>query len=307
MDRLDAMATLIAVVDTGSFSAAARRLATPLPTISRRIAELESHLGAQLLTRSTRRLALTEIGLNYVTACRRVLEDIDEAERLASGEYSAPRGHLVIASPVGFGKLHLAPLIVDFLEAYPEVDVELRLVDVPVDLIELHIDASLRIGQLENSSHLQMRLGAIRHVVCASPGYLERHGVPDHPSDLSRHSCITLTPLHAPTAWTFNTPSGDERFPISSRMSVGNAEVAVAAAVAGLGLTRVLYYQAHKEIAEGRLKVVLDAFEPPILPVQFIYVRNRLMPLKLRAFLDFVGPPLRARVAAMTPDAIAAG
>ena len=299
MDRLEAMSTFVAVVDASGFSAAARRLRTPLPTVSRRVAELETHLGARLLTRSTRKLALTETGSQFLQTCRRVLEDIEEAERLASGEYSAPKGNLVIASPVVFGKLHFAPIISAFLESFPEVDVELRLIDVPVDLIEAHVDASLRIGQLDDSNLVVLRLGAVRHVVCAAPDYVARRGAPARPADLARHACVTLTPLHSPAAWSFGQGGGGERVSIRSRLTVSNAEAAVEAASAGLGVTRVFYYQAAQAIADGRLVVLLDAFEPPVLPVQLIYTANRLMPKKLRAFLDFVGPRLRERIVGM--------
>lgn len=300
MDRFEAMMTFAAVVDAGSFSAAARRLATPLPTVSRRVADLENHLRVQLLTRSTRKLALTEAGRQYLQTCRRVLEDIEEAERLASGEYSAPRGNLVIASPVVFGKLHFAPIILNFLRAFPDVNVEMRLIDVPVDLIEQHVDASLRIGPLDDSNLVLLRLGEIRHVVCASPAYLAGHGRLQHPNDLSEHVCVTLTPLHAPMFWSFGEGQGSLRAAVQSRLTVSNAETAVDAAIAGLGVTRVLYYQAAQAIADGRLVVVLADFEPKILPVQIVYPANRLMPKKLRAFLDFVGPHLRERIHAMS-------
>jgi DNA-binding transcriptional LysR family regulator len=210
MDRLEAMAAFVAVVETGSFSAAAKRLRAPLATVSRRVAELERHLRVQLLARSTRKLALTDAGVQYLRTCQRVLEDINEAERLASGEYIAPKGNLVVSAPVVFGKLHLMPVLLEFLHTYPDIDVELRLIDVAVDLIEQHIDVALRIGELEDSSLLALRVGDIRHVVCASPDYLATRALPLRPSDLAGHDCVTLTPLHAPTVWEFST-DGDRQ------------------------------------------------------------------------------------------------
>jgi DNA-binding transcriptional LysR family regulator len=296
MDRLESMAAFVAVVETGGFSAAARKMATPLTTISRRVSELEDQLRIQLLTRSTRKVAMTEAGAQYFLSCRRVLEEIDDAERLASGEYRAPKGNLVISAPVVFGKLHLLPIVLDFLRAYPDIDVEMRLIDVPVDLIELHIDAALRIGVLEDSSIMAARVGEIRHVICASPDYLVARGNPLHPGDLSVHDCVTLTPLHSPSVWTFTKGSAVERVTVHSRFAVSNAEAAVEAAIAGFGITRVLCYQAAKAIAEGKLTLLLRDYEPPILPAQLVYSANRQMPKKLRAFLDFVGPRLRDRI-----------
>jgi DNA-binding transcriptional LysR family regulator len=296
MDRLEAMAAFVAVVDTGSFSAAAKGLRAPLATVSRRVAELERHLRVQLLTRSTRKLALTDAGVQYLRTCRRVLEDIDEAERLASGEYIAPKGNLVVSAPVVFGRLHLMPVLMEFLHEYPDIDVELRLTDVAVDLIEQHIDVALRIGILEDSNLLALRLGDIRHVICASPDYLAKRGPPLQPSDLAGHDCVTLTPLHAPTVWEFRTEGNVKRVFVHSRLAVSNAEAAVAAAADGLGLTRVLCYQAAGAIRDRALVLVMRDHEPPIMPVQFVYSANRQMPKKLRAFLDFVGSRLKQRI-----------
>lgn len=296
MDRFESITAFVAVVETGSFSAAARKLMTPLATISRRVADLEQKLRIQLLTRTTRKIALTEAGTLYFQTCRRVLEEMDDADRLASGEYSAPKGRLVVSSPVVFGKLHLLPILFEFLQAYPEVDVELKLIDVPVDLIELHIDVALRIGMLEDSSLMALRVGEIRNVICASPTYLATRGVPVTPDDLSKHDCVTLTPLHSPDIWTFTRGSSVERTTVHSRFAVSNAEAAVDAAIQGFGITRVLCYQAAKAIADGKLTLLLTDYEPPILPAQLVYSANRQMPKKLRAFLDFVGSRLRDRI-----------
>ncbi len=234
--------------------------------------------------------------MQYLRTCRRVLEDIDEAERLASGEYIAPKGNLVVSAPVVFGRLHLMPVLMEFLHDYPDIDVELRLTDVAVDLIEQHIDVALRIGILEDSNLLALRLGDIRHVICASPDYLAKRGPPLQPSDLAGHDCVTLTPLHAPTVWEFRTEGNVKRVFVHSRLAVSNAEAAVAAAADGLGLTRVLCYQAAGAIRDRALVLVMRDHEPPIMPVQFVYSANRQMPKKLRAFLDFVGSRLKQRI-----------
>ncbi len=296
MDRFESMTAFAAVAETGSFSAASRKLSTPLATVSRRVAELEQKLRVQLLTRTTRRIALTDAGAQYLPTCRRLLEEIDDAERLASGEYSAPKGNLVVSAPVVFGRLHLLPIVFQFLNAYPDVDVEMRLTDVPVDLVELHIDVALRIGALEDSSLMALRLGQIRHVVCASPGYIAERGAPEKPGDLAQHDCVTLTPLHAPGVWNFTKGTVTERVTVHSRFSVSNAEAAVEAAATGMGITRVLCYQAALAIADQKLALLLQGYEPPIMPVQFVYSADRQMPKKLRAFLDFVGPRLKDRI-----------
>jgi DNA-binding transcriptional LysR family regulator len=178
MDRFDSMSLLLAAVDAGSLSAAARKLGTPLATVSRKISNLERHLKTQLLTRSNRQLALTDAGRNYLTACRRILEELDEAERAAAGEYSTPKGHLTLSAPIVFGRLHVLPVVTAFLKAYPEIDVRLALADRMINLVEDHVDAALRIGSLADSSMTAIKVGEIRRVSCGSPAYFKRRGKP---------------------------------------------------------------------------------------------------------------------------------
>lgn len=305
MDRLDAMSVLVAVAESGSFSGASRKLGTPLPTVSRKIADLEAHLQTQLLVRTTRKLMLTDAGAAYVTACKGILEQVAEAERAASGEYAAPRGDLVVTAPVVFGRLHVLPVINAFLARYPEIDVRLLLSDRNVHLIDDHIDLAVRIGDLADSGLVAMRVGKVRRVVCASPGYLAGVGAPKVPEDLSALACITFDSLASSPAWTFRDPgSRRERVvPIHARLSVNTAEAALDAAIAGVGVTRVLSYQAVQAIAEGRLEIVLAAYEPEPPPVNLVHAPQSLLPHKTRAFLDFAAPRIReatARVDAMT-------
>ena len=187
MDRLDAMAILLAVVEAGSLSGAARRLGTPLATVSRKVSELEAHLKTRLLIRSSRQLTLTDAGRSYVTACKRIIDDVDQAERAASGEYSSPKGGLVITAPVVFGRLHVLPIVVQFLEAYPDIDIRMVLADRVIHLLDDHIDIAVRIGDLPDSSLIAIKTGEIRHVVCGSPAYFAAHGDPDEP----RRACFT--------------------------------------------------------------------------------------------------------------------
>ncbi|MET0640667.1 MAG: LysR family transcriptional regulator [Hyphomicrobium sp.] len=297
MDRFDAMSVLLAVVDAGSLSAGARRLGMPLATVSRKISELEAHLHTRLLNRGSRRLELTDAGQSYVAACRPIVEDVLEAERAASGEYRAPRGELVITAPIVFGRLHLLPIIGAFLKAYPDIDVRLTLADRIVNLLEEHVDVALRIGELRDSSMFAARIGSVRHVVCASPGYLQRRGAPATPGDLASHDCVTFEGLASPRTWTFRNNDAAETVSIHSRLVVNTAEAAIDMAVAGLGLTRVLSYQIAAKLSAGELAIVLESFEPAPIPVSFVYSANGLLPLKLRAFLDYATPRLKPVVA----------
>ncbi|WP_256754537.1 LysR family transcriptional regulator [Mesorhizobium sp. Mes31] len=295
MDRLEAMSILIAAVETGSLSAAGRKLGTPLPTISRKVAELEAYLHTRLLVRSTRRLILTDSGAAYVAACKRILEQVGEAERTASGEYNAPKGDLIIAAPVVFGRLHVLPAINDFLSHFPDINVRLVLSDRNVNLIDDHVDMAVRIGPLPDSSMVATRVGSVRRVVCGSPAYFAGHGVPTAPADLSAVSCVTFDILASATSWSFaaSGSNAEQTVAIRSRLSVNTAEAAIDAAVAGVGVTRVLSYQAAKAIEQGKLVAVLEEFEPEPMPVSLLHAGQGLLPLKMRSFLDFVAPRLR--------------
>lgn len=294
MDRLDSMSVLVTAAEAGSLSAAARRLAMPLATVSRKVSDLESHLGTRLLNRSSRRLSLTDAGQSYVAACKRILEDVAEAERAAAGEYRTPRGALDITAPIVFGRLHVVPVVTEFLAAYPEIDVRLSLGDRNVDLHEEHIDLAIRIGALPDSTLLAARVGAVRRVVCGSPDYLAHRGIPAAPADLAGHDCVSFNLFSSPDGWAF----GGETIEVRSRLAVNTAESAIDAAASGLGLTRVLSYQAAQKVAEGRLAVVLKDFEPLPIPVSLVYAGGPRLALKLRAFLDFAAPRLKARLAA---------
>lgn len=300
MDRLESMFVLLAVVDAGSLSAASRRLGTPLATVSRKVLELEAHLKTRLLIRSSRRVTLTDAGRSYVAACRRILDEVSDAERVAAGEYSAPKGDLLITAPIVFGRLHVLPVVADFLKAYPEISVRLMLADRVVNLVEEQIDIALRIGDLPDSSLVATKVGSIRRVVCASPSYLAARGTPAHPHDLAAHDCITFEGLMSPQEWTFRINKADKLVAIRSRLVVNTAEAAIDAAVAGLGVTRVLSYQVETARRAGQLVLTLEAFEPPPSPVNLVHAGQGLLPLKTRAFLDFAAQRLRARIAAIS-------
>lgn len=293
MDRLDAMGVLLAVIDSGSLSAASRQLKMPLATVSRKVSELEAHLGAQLITRTNRKILLTETGRSYVEAAKEILARVEEAERVAAGEYSAVKGDLTISAPIVFGRLHVLPVVVDFLKAHPEIDMRLALGDRFANLVDDHIDLALRIGNLPDSNLVATRLGSVRRVVYASPGYVAQHGAPGHPNELVDHDCITFENVTAAHVWRFLDDGRELAAPIRSRLIVNTAESAVDAAISGLGLTRVLSYQVARPVSEGLLVPLLEAFEHPPLPVQLVYLPQGLVPMKLRAFVDFAVPRLR--------------
>ncbi|HET6158836.1 MAG TPA: LysR family transcriptional regulator [Dongiaceae bacterium] len=296
MDRLDAMRLFVAASDAGSFSAAARKLKVPLPTVSRKLAQLEQHLGVRLVVRTTRKFALTEPGRSYLESCRRLLTEIEDAERMAAGEYEAPRGRLYVTAPIVFGRLHVLPVALAFLKAYPDVELRLALLDRISDLIEEGIDVALRIAHLAESSLIAARVGAVRLVTCAAPAYLKANGTPRAPSDLINHHCIASANLSATDRWAYRVEGEEQLVAIRSRLTVTTAEAAIDAAIAGIGVTRVLSYQAASAIKAGKLKLLLRPFELPEIPVSLVHPEGRLTPPKVRAFLDFAAPRLRRRL-----------
>ena len=295
-DRFESMSILVAVVNTGSFSAAARQLKIPLATVSRKVADLEAHLKTRLLQRSTRQLSLTEAGQSYVAACRRILEDVVEAERAAAGEYAIPKGELVITAPIVFGRLHVLPVIAEFLKTYPDIDVRMVLTDRVVHLLEEHIDVALRVGELPDSNFIALRIGTVRQVVCASVDYFAEFGTPRTPAELATHACITFEQMASRQVWNFMPGKSEISVAVRSRLAVSTAEAAVDAAVAGVGITRVVSYQMASALRAGALEIALAEFEPPPWPVSLVHSGQGILPLKLRAFLDFATPRLKARL-----------
>jgi DNA-binding transcriptional LysR family regulator len=291
MDRLESMSIFVAVASAGSFSAASRALRIPLPTVSRKVADLESYLAANLFVRSTRKLALTDAGQSYLLACKRIIEQVAEAERGASGQYNVPQGELFVTAPIVFGRLHVLPVVTEFLKAHPHVDVRLMLSDRTLNLMDDHLDLAVRIGSLPDSRLVATQVGRVRSVVCASPAYLEAHGAPRSPEELSDHACVTFTSAGETDSWKFRTGSPVR---VRSRLAVNTAESAIDGAISGLGLTRVLSYQVVDAVEAGKLIVVLKKFEPEPAPISLIYVQERRLTAKLRTFLDFATPKLRA-------------
>jgi DNA-binding transcriptional LysR family regulator len=292
MDRLEAMTILLAAVDTGSLSGASRHLRIPLATVSRRVAELEEHLHVRLLHRGHRKVVLTDAGRSYFDSCRRIMEEIAEVERIASGEYRAPQGELIITAPAVLGRSHVLPIVAEFQRAFPDIRMRLQLMDRYVNLVEEHVDLAVRVGELADSSMIVTRLGLIRRVVCASPAYLKARGIPKEPADLASHDCVTFDPA---TPWEFRRNGATQTIDVPSRLAVNLGEAAAAAAVAGAGISRVMSYLIEDLLKSRSLMALLDAYAPSPIPVSVIYPSQRHVPLKLRAFLDFAVPRLRKR------------
>ena len=296
MDRIDAMNVFVTVVETRSLSAASRKLRMPLPTVSRKVSDLETHLKARLLNRSTRQLTLTDAGSAYLTACKRILDDVNDAERAAAGEFSLPKGELMITAPLAFGRLHMLPIVNEFLAEYGDVDVRLVLGDRIDNLMQEHLDLAVRIGDLADSTLVATRVGVTRRVVCASPAYLSRHSAPQAPQDLQAHACIVFDAMGSMQEWAFKSGSATVTAAIRPRLIVNSAEAAIDSAIAGVGITRVISYQAQSALQQSTLVKSLIQFEPDPVPINLLYTAQRRLPLKLRAFLDFAAPRLRARL-----------
>lgn len=297
MDRLDAMSVLLSAVESGSLSKASRKLGLPLATVSRKVAELEDHLNARLLIRSSKGLELTPAGRSYVTVAKAILEQVTEAERAAAGEYTEPKGDLVATAPIMFGRLHVLPVVTRFLAAYPDVAVGLVLTDRVTHLLDDQVDVALRIGELPDSSLIATRLGSVRRVVCASPGYLAESGIPTTPDDLARHRVISFQSVSSPSSWTFESAGVEMTMAFRSRLSVNTIDAAIEAGLSGAGLIRAMSYQVVDHVRSKRMTIVLESFEPPPPPVHLVYDKQSRLPLKLRAFVDFAVPRLRERLA----------
>lgn len=305
MDKLRAMTAFVTIADRGSLTAAAEALGTSLPSVVRTLAALERELGARLLTRTTRRIALTEEGRDYLERARRVLVQVEEAEAALSARQVTPQGRIALTSSVMFGRLHVAPLLAEFLGAYPRVRAELLLLDRVVNLLEEGMDLGVRIGHLADSSLVAIPVGETRRVICASPAYLRRAGMPAAPEDLATHACIRFTGPMSGNEWEFPGPGKPKRVTVDGPLISNHVDAALDAALNGLGCGMFLCYQSRAAVAEGRLRLLLRDHEPPPLPIHVVYPQGRLMPARVRALVDWLVPRLRQRLvpAETTPAA----
>ena len=288
MNKITAMQTFVAIMDHGSLTAAAEALGKALPTVVRSLSTLEQDLGVRLLNRTTRRMSLTEEGHLYLERCRQILADIEEAEQALSNQQTAPRGALRITAPVLFGQLHVAPAVIRFLREYAEVRVELILLDRVVNMVEEGIDVGIRIAALEDSSMIAARVGEVRRVVCANPSLLERMGSPEHPDELTKFPCVHFQGLASTPVWNFKEGRKPISVPINGPFTCNHAAAAVEACAEGLGFGRFLSYQVESLVAEGKLTIVLQEFEPPPIPVHVVFAHARLMTPRVRVFVDWI-------------------
>jgi len=292
MDRLDELRVLVAVIDEGGMAAAARRLGKSPPAVTRALTDLEARVGAQLVQRTTRRLAPSEAGLTFAEQARTIIADYETA--LARAAKQPVRGVLRVTAPVQFGRRHIAPIIWRFLDAYPEIQVEFLLSDRNMDLVDESLDVAVRIGQLADSTLLSQRVGEVRRIVVASPKYLAAHGAPRTPNDLTGHEVIVGRRGGGPTEWRFGAGRRQSATRLNPRLMVDDIETLLAAVRAGRGLGRLLSYQAYDELAAGKLVRILRAYEPPAWPVHLLAQGSKHVAAKTRAFLDFASPALRA-------------
>jgi DNA-binding transcriptional LysR family regulator len=288
MDRIDAMQAFVAVADLEGFAPAARKLGLSPSGVTRLIAALEERLGARLLQRTTRSVTLTDVGARYLERIRRILADVEEAEGAAEGERTRPSGRLVISAPLGFGRLHVSPVMTAYLKRYPEVAGELRLSDRMVNLVEDGVDLAVRIGHLPDSSLVARHVGEMRRIVVASSGYLERRGEPKTPDAVATHETIQFGVLTASPDWRFSDGDREVRVAYSPRFSTNSADAAIQHAEQDGGLVQVMAYQAAEAIKRGRLQIVLAKFEVPALPIHVVYPTSRLLSAKVRTFIDLV-------------------
>jgi DNA-binding transcriptional LysR family regulator len=288
MDRIDAMQAFVAVADLQGFAPAARKLGLSPSGVTRLIAALEDRLGARLLQRTTRSVTLTDVGARYLERIRRILSDVEEAEGSAQDERTRPNGRLVVSAPVGFGRLHVSPVMSAYLKRYPEVLGELRLSDRMINLVEDGVDLAVRIGHLADSSLVARHVGEMRRIVVASTGYLRARGEPQTPQAIASHETIQFGGMTAAPDWRFIDGASEIRVAGTPRLTTNSADAAIQYAEQDGGLTRVLAYQAADAIKAGRLKIVLAKFEQPPLPIQIVYPTSRLLSAKVRTFIDLV-------------------
>ena len=286
MDHFSAMKAFVAVADARGFAPAAQRLGMSPSVVTRLVARLEGRLGIRLLQRTTRSVSLTDAGTRYLERARRILAELEEAEESALAERTRPTGRLIVSAPAMFGRLHVSPLMCRYLTLNPDVVGELTLSDRMVSLVEDGIDLAVRIGHLADSSLIARKAGTTRRVVVASATYLARHGEPAAPPDLAAHQTIRFSPLANSTEWSFREDGGDLRVPLASHYVTNSADAALWHAEHDGGLTLALSYQVADAVKAGRLRIVLAAFEPPPLPIHFVYPSSRLLSAKVRTFVD---------------------
>jgi DNA-binding transcriptional LysR family regulator len=295
VDRLESMRVFVAVAEARGFAAAARRLAMSPSAVTRAVAGMEAHLGAQLLRRTTRVVRLTDAGERFLQDSKRILASLEDAEAAATGAHAELRGPITVTAPVMFGQRHVAPILLEFAARNPSVEVRARLVDRVVDLVEDEADVAVRIAQLDRDAlEVAARVGEVRRVACASPAYLAEHGVPRLPADLAPHRAIVFSHRATPADWPFVVGEGLAFVRPRAALVTNSTELSIAAALAGHGITRALSYQVATEVRQGTLTLLLEAFEPPPVPIYVLFRDGPRAPARVRAFVKFATSRLRA-------------
>jgi len=293
MDRLHLMTVFAAVAEAESFAKAARRLGMSAPAVTRAVSALERRLGVRLLTRTTRFVRATEAGLRYLEDARRIIAEVDEADQAVGGANAAPRGRLVVTAPVLFGRIFVAPVLVDYLRRHQDVTVSALFLDRVVHLVEEGVDVAVRIGQLPDSSLQAIPVGQVRSVLCAAPGYLEQHGAPATPADLKAHVLIASSGISPNPEWHFAQGARTFGVKVDPRLSVTTNDAAIEAALQGFGIARLLSYQVAPMLASGALRTVLGDYETGALPIHVIHREGRHAAAKVRSFVDMAVESLR--------------
>lgn len=288
MRDLNLMAVFAHVAETGSFSAAARRLGMSRSAVSKAVAKLEKELGARLLNRSTRHLSMTEVGAAYVEHCSRILDEAVRAEQVVDHLHAQPRGVLKVAASVAFGTLHVAPALADFLGRYPELDIDMTITDRAIDMAEEGCDVVVRVARDLPPNLVARRLAPVRRKLCATPAYFGKHGVPRIPQDLARHNCLDYTHSGEQGLWRFTGPEGDIAVPVSGRLRINDDEALSQAVLGGLGLALLPTFIIGKDLQAGRLRAALSEYIPVERHVYVLYLPTRHLPAKVRAFIDFL-------------------
>jgi DNA-binding transcriptional LysR family regulator len=286
MDKFAAMATFVRIVERGSLTAAANSLNTSLPSVVRILAQLERQLGVSLLNRTTRRIHLTDEGARYLERCRVILSEVQDADAELSTSQAEPQGRLTVTASVLFGRRYVAPIVSEFVRRHPNVNMEMLFVDRVVNMVEEGIDVAVRIGHLRDSSLVAIHVGQVRRVVCASPQYLRRHGIPRTPEDVRAHRCLRHMGLSPRNEWNFRAGRRAMTIPISCAIVCNEIDSTLNACVTGLGLGMFLSYQTAPYRRSNKLRYVLEEFETEAVPVQITYPHTRRLSTTVRAFVD---------------------
>lgn len=292
MDRLQSLEVFIAVAEAESFAKGARRIGLSAPSATRGVNALEDRLGARLFTRTTRRVRLTDVGQTYLEDARHIVAQLQAADDAAKGAAANPVGRLRITCPNEFGRIHVTPIVTEFLDTYPDVSADVIMLDRVVNMVEEGFDVAVRIGHLPSSGLTAVRVGSVRRMVCGAPAYFERHGRPQTPADLALHQIVDAAPVNPTTEWRFGR-NLEEAIRVTPRLRLSSIAAVRSVAMGGWGLAQVLSYQIGPELQEGRLQIVLEEFEPKPLPVHLLHIEGLRAPAKVRTFINFAKDRLR--------------